>query len=81
MSVVRGSSRTLGSSTAAPGENDRTMMRLAAGAAGEIVEAVNRVFTEEVEPYRRALLDAGFTPLPEYPPLESPAPMDGGEWP
>jgi len=81
MSLVRGAARTLGSSVAAPGENDRTAMRLAEGAAGEIVEAVNRVFTDEVTPYRRALLDAGFTPLPEYPQLELPAPKDGDQRP
>jgi hypothetical protein len=56
----------------APGENDRLKLAQARDAATRIVDEVNRLFAQRVAPYREALRAAGYTPLPEEPPLGRP---------
>jgi hypothetical protein len=73
MSLIQTAARTLGSSTAAPGDNDRIAVHRAEEATAEIVRQVNRVFAEHVDPYRQALAAAGFTSLPQAPALALPS--------
>jgi photosystem II stability/assembly factor-like uncharacterized protein len=73
MSLIQTAARTLGSSTAAPGDNDRIHVHRAEEATAEIVRQVNRVFAEHVDPYRQALAAAGFTSLPQAPVLALPS--------
>ncbi len=49
----------------APGPNDRLRMEQAHRALMGIAGEVGRLFRERVRPYRRALLDAGYTPFGE----------------
>ena len=68
-STVRGLGYGLGSSPGAPTPNERVKMDQARAAVERIVGEVNALFRDQVEPLRRALVAAGYTPFPEVSPL------------
>lgn len=70
--TVRAPYFLLGSSWEAPSPNEVRAMEQAWEALGEIVEGVNRVMAEGVDPYRSALREAGYTPFPPATPLRLP---------